>query len=235
MNKLIRNTLAFAAAAQMVIAGASSASAQSNLDCLGAVSNITVFNVLVQPGDNCSLTNVTVLGNVEVKDALVDPVTGEIIRTVLTVSGGSIAGSVIAEAESNVSLSGGSVAGEILGKQANSVSVSGVNNPGGIIAEETAALVVSGTTTTKIEALKGGSATITGNTINGGIKFEELIGAVSASGNSVNGNFEAYKNIGGADFTNNSSTGNMQCKENDPAPTGSGNTATSKEDQCAGL
>jgi hypothetical protein len=36
-------------------------------------------------------------------------------------------------------------------------------------------------------------------------------------------------------FNSNTITGNMQCKENRLAPTGSGNTAAIKEDQCAAL
>jgi hypothetical protein len=40
-------------------------------------------------------------------------------------------------------------------------------------------------------------------------------------------------NRGGLLIQDNSMLGNPQCKEYRPAPVGSGNTAASKEDQCA--
>jgi hypothetical protein len=60
--------IALAVATQMAFAGATVALAQANIDCIGAVSNTTVFNVIVQPGFVCTLTNVAVLVNVEVKE-----------------------------------------------------------------------------------------------------------------------------------------------------------------------
>lgn len=57
-------------------------------------------------------------------------------------------------------------------------------------------------------------------------------GPLLAAGNRVNGNLQAFGNRGGVSLIGNAINGNLQCKENVPAPTGSGNTAASKEDQC---
>ena len=51
----------------------------------------------------------------------------------------------------------------------------------------------------------------------------------------MGGSLQAFKNYGGVALNRNRIKGNLQCKENIPAPTGSGNQAASKEDQCARL
>jgi hypothetical protein len=51
----------------------------------------------------------------------------------------------------------------------------------------------------------------------------------------LGGDLQAFKNLGGVSLVNNRMKGNLQCKENIPAPTGRGNQAASKEDQCARL
>jgi hypothetical protein len=48
-------------------------------------------------------------------------------------------------------------------------------------------------------------------------------------------NYQADENTGEATPIRNVIAENMQCKQNNPPPTGSGNTAGSKEDQGAGL
>jgi hypothetical protein len=226
MNKMTRGFIAFAVAAQLTITGAATAFAQVDITCVGSRSNQTVQNVIVPMGATFTLTGMRVLGNIEVK---------ELARA--TVRTSTVSGDIIAEQGSIARLVGGSVAGEVLGLAAQSINVSGGTViAGGILTEETAAVVVgTGTTAGNIEILKGGTATISGSRVNGSIKFEENRGRVAASSNQVAGNFEAYLNTGGAAFNSNRITGNMQCKDNLPAPTGRGNTAVSKEDQCARL
>ncbi|HMM84362.1 hypothetical protein [Azohydromonas sp.] len=51
----------------------------------------------------------------------------------------------------------------------------------------------------------------------------------------LGGNLQAFKNYGGLALANNRMKGNLQCKENIPSPTGGGNRAASKEDQCRRL
>jgi hypothetical protein len=63
-----------------------------------------------------------------------------------------------------------------------------------------------------------------------------MAGPVSATGNQVRGNIQVLFNRGGVALNGNvTNTGVMQCKENLPAPTGGGNVAAAKEDQCVGL
>lgn len=53
--------------------------------------------------------------------------------------------------------------------------------------------------------------------------------------NEVGDNLQFFKNTGMSDISGNTIGGNLQCKENAPPPTGTGNTAKQKEDECATL
>ena len=55
------------------------------------------------------------------------------------------------------------------------------------------------------------------------------------SGVFIRGDLQVFKNTGGILLTDNTIRQNLQCKENLPRPTGSGNRAGSKEDQCRRL
>lgn len=116
--------------------------------------------------------------------------------------------------------------------QASSVSVNG-----NLQAEGAAAVTVAGYSTFggSVQLVQGGSVSISRARINGDLQFESNQGAIAANANTIGGSLQAFQNIGGAVFTNNRMKGNMQCKENVPAPTGRGNVAASKEDQCARL
>ena len=56
-----------------------------------------------------------------------------------------------------------------------------------------------------------------------------------ANNNTVEANLQAVQNEGGVELTGNTIAENLQCKENNPPPTGGGNTAGDREDQCANL
>lgn len=86
-----------------------------------------------------------------------------------------------------------------------------------------------------VQIVQGGSASIEAARINGDILFDENNGPLLADRNVLGGNLQAFKNMGGVTLTGNRMKGNLQCKENIPAPTGGGNIATSKEDQCRRL
>ena len=53
--------------------------------------------------------------------------------------------------------------------------------------------------------------------------------------NTLLANFQANQNTGGLVIANNRIAQNLQCQANTPPPTGGGNTAGDKEDQCAAL
>lgn len=115
---------------------------------------------------------------------------------------------------------------------ANSVRVNG-----NIQAEGSASVTVQGNSRVggSVQIKQGGSASVRGARINGDLQFDEMRGALSASQNVIGGNLQAFKNTGGLVITNNRIAQNLQCKENNPPPTGGGNTAGSKEDQCEAL
>ena len=113
----------------------------------------------------------------------------------------------------------------------------GVRVNGNIQAEGAASVTVRSNSFVggSIQIKQGQRATINGTTINGDLQFDENRGVLSANNNHVGSNLQAFKNTGGLSITNNRMAQNLQCKENNPAPTGGGNTAGSKEDQCARL
>lgn len=86
-----------------------------------------------------------------------------------------------------------------------------------------------------VQIKQGGGASIAGTRIKGDLQFDENVMPLSASDNLIGGNLQAVKNFGGLTIERNVIDGALQCKENSPAPVGGGNSASSKEDQCARL
>ncbi len=86
-----------------------------------------------------------------------------------------------------------------------------------------------------IQVKQGQRATIARTTINGDLQFDANRGALAANNNVVGSNMQVVGNTGGVSLNNNRIAQNLQCKENSPPPTGGGNIAGDKEDQCARL
>lgn len=129
-------------------------------------------------------------------------------------------------------MNGGVVVGTGSSLQATRVSVNG-----NIQAEGARSVVVQGNSSVggSVQIVQGGAAKIDRVRINGDLLFDSNSGALSATRNNIGGNLQAFQNIGGVQISNNFIKANLQCKENTPAPTGGGNRASSKEDQCAAL
>ena len=127
--------------------------------------------------------------------------------------------------------------GSIVVGEGASLTATSVAITGNLQAEGAADVRVGGNSTFggSVQLVKGGSATLSRARINGDILFDENTGPLSATGNILGGNLQAFKNMGGVSLISNRMKGNLQCKENIPAPTGGGNQAASKEDQCARL
>lgn len=115
---------------------------------------------------------------------------------------------------------------------ADSVTVTG-----GVIADGAAELNISGASRVggSMQVQRGAGANLAGVSITGDLQFDAMTGPVNASNNRVTGNLQAMANRGGLALQDNRMGGVMQCKDNLPAPTGRGNVATLKEDQCLGL
>lgn len=87
-----------------------------------------------------------------------------------------------------------------------------------------------------VQIKQGKNASVLDAVINGSLQFEQNNGLFNLSRNIVGNNLQAFSNTGtGLTISKNTMNGNLQCKSNAPAPVGSGNIATIKEDQCAGL
>lgn len=81
----------------------------------------------------------------------------------------------------------------------------------------------------------GGLAKIVSTRINGDLQFDSNAARIVVRNSTVGANLQAVQNTGGVVLKGNTIAENLQCKENDPPPTGGGNTAGDKEDQCAAL
>jgi len=115
---------------------------------------------------------------------------------------------------------------------ANSVSINGNLQAEGSLSVQLRGLSTVGGS---VQIVQGGAARIEYASINGDLLFDSNGGFVQAVGNSIGGNLQAFQNTGGVRIAKNVIDGNLQCKANKPAPTGGGNQASSKEDQCAKL
>ncbi|MBA2617732.1 MAG: hypothetical protein H0U91_06120 [Rubrobacter sp.] len=83
--------------------------------------------------------------------------------------------------------------------------------------------------------LDDGSGKVLNSKVNGDLQFFSNEARMVAKGNTILANFQANQNTGGLVIQNNRIAENLQCQANNPPPTGSGNTAGDKEDQCAAL
>lgn len=138
-------------------------------------------------------------------------------------------------------LSNARVKGNVEVKTGSALTVSGPVYIGGNIQSEGSRSVrIEGSGVTvngnvQIKKVLEASGILPGTSIFGDFQYEENSGFLFASGSFVRGNFQVFKNSGGATIVNNTIRQNLQCKENWPAPTGDGNSAGDKEEQCAGL
>lgn len=108
---------------------------------------------------------------------------------------------------------------------------------GNLQAEGSTNVVIEGASSFggSVQIKQGNRATVRDARITGDLQFDGMAAPLLAEGNTIGGNLQAVGNRGGVELSLNRINGNLQCKENDPAPTGGGNRAASKEDQCASL
>lgn len=115
---------------------------------------------------------------------------------------------------------------------AKGVSINGnIQAEGARFVRITSSSIIGGS----VQVVQGYEGTIKNSRVNGDVQFDENTGPVTAVSNNVGGNMQVVANSGGVELINNQMKGNLQCKENSPPPTGYGNRAAGKEDQCARL
>jgi hypothetical protein len=83
--------------------------------------------------------------------------------------------------------------------------------------------------------LEGGFGNVSRTKVNGDVQYFSNEAKMAARDNTMLANLQVVGNSGGVTLTDNRISENMQCKENVPPPTGGGNRAGDKEDQCAAL
>ena len=83
--------------------------------------------------------------------------------------------------------------------------------------------------------LEDGTGRVLGSRINGDLQYFSNEARMVARGNTLLANLQANQNTGGLLIEDNRIAENLQCQANNPPPTGGGNTAGDKEDQCAAL
>jgi len=133
-------------------------------------------------------------------------------------------------------LNGTQVRGNIIVGTGATLRAKGVAVDGNLQAEGARSVTVtSGSVGGSVQIKQGGSASLSGVRIKADLQLESNRGKLTISKSRIGSNLQAFQNTGGLKLTNNWIAQNMQCKENNPPPTGGGNTAGDKEDQCAGL
>jgi hypothetical protein len=117
------------------------------------------------------------------------------------------------------------------------LSASGVRVNGNIQAEGVKAVYVNPGSVVEgnIQTKQGGSARIDRVDVLGDLQFEANNRTLCVTYTDVGGNLQVFLNTGGVTLLRNGIAENLQCKENRPRPTGGGNLAGDKEDQCARL
>ena len=135
-----------------------------------------------------------------------------------TMTATTIKGNIVVGTSATLSAVRVSVNGNIQAEGATRVSVGGNSSIGG-----------------SFQVVQGGAASLDRSRVNGGVLVDSNRGQIVITRNSVGASVQAFQNVGGVRIANNTLNGNLQCKENAPAPTGSGNRAALKEDQCANL
>jgi hypothetical protein len=164
------------------------------------------------------------------------PLTGNVTCVNLTI-GAIRLDSVIVPSGASCTLLGTILNGNLEVQATATAIAENVNITGGVTSDGAARLSISGASLVggSVQVQRGAGATLSGIGITGDLQIDAMAGPVVASANRVTGNLQAIGNRGGLTFNGNTMGGVMQCKENLPAPTGSGNSATLKEDQCRTL
>ena len=195
--------------------------------CNGTLGAVSVSEVFVPVGASCTLDGTRVRGDVKVaRDGSVSAI------------GARIEGNIEAEDARRVSTSASTVVdGDVQAKRRAVVEVANTTITGNLQVEEAgASLLASGNRITgDVQVKKAESASIATTFVRGDLQLEENRGMLSVVGADVRGDLQVVKNRGGAQLVNNRVSQTLECKENAPAPTGSGNVAGEKKEQCRAL
>jgi len=138
-----------------------------------------------------------------------------------TLNGTKVKGTIKVERGARLFANGVSVVGNIQSEGFQTVSVKEGSTVGGSVQLE--------------NGQRDGLGRIASTRINGDLQFFSNRARMVTRGNTILANVQAVSNTGGFVIQNNRISENLQCKQNSPPPTGGGNVAGDKEDQCAKL
>lgn len=134
-------------------------------------------------------------------------------------------------------LIGSRVEGTVTIERGAFLEATGVSVDGNIQSEGAANVLVDGQSIVdgSIQLEQGQSATLLDVQVNSDIQLISNAGFLRVERNRVGGNIQVRQNTGGVTLVSNTAVGNLECQANQPPPTGSGNVAATKEDQCSAL
>jgi hypothetical protein len=219
--------IAIATALGFLLATVPVASAQNTTQCTGTLSDGSTINgnLVVPPNASCTLTNVTVIGNVQVGVGAALSVFPGPMQAV-TIDGNITADQCnVVEIDNNSGLGVTSVEGNMNIQNCKNGSGSGYQGPN---------VTISGNFVCANTPFCGASSGV----VQGNLTVDNnLLGEVS--GNQVSGNVDVSGNSPfGITVAGNTIGGNLRCSNNKPAPVDDNNPNTvsgHKLDQCAGL
>ena len=167
---------------------------------------------------------------------LTPPLSGNVTCVGLTIGAVQL-DSVIVPAGASCTLVGTRLNGNLEVGASSRLSADSVSVTGGLVSDGAQSLTISGTSSFggSVQVQRGLAANLLGLSASGDLQIDSMQGPVVATNNRISGNAQVMANRGGVQLSTNRFGGVMQCKDNLPAPTGSGNVATLKQDQCLQL
>ena len=138
-----------------------------------------------------------------------------------TLNGTRVEGTLKVERDAKLYANGVRVIGNVQSEGFQTVSIKDGSRVGGSVQLE--------------NGNSGGTGKVISSRINGDLQFFSNEARMVAQGNTILANLQVVSNTGGVVIKNNTISENLQCKQNNPPPTGGGNTAGDKEDQCRKL
>lgn len=201
-------------------------------NCNGAYTGTYTGNLTVSPGQSCTFTNGGVTGNLTQTGGTVLLQNNSFVDGNVTTSGGnlSISNSTLGH---NLTIQGGgsfsigpavSIAGNLT--MQNIPTSAGLNQVCGASVMRNLTLQNSGTPT------QIGAAGCPGNAVGKNITVQNNTGSTTIDSNTVNWDLTDQNNTGASQVFTNAITKSLLCSGNS-AITGGGNTASSKQGQCA--
>lgn len=202
----------------------------SSTTCNGTYSGIFKGNLTISAGQNCVFVSGGPTGNVTNNGGT------------LALSNSSVGGNVVenkgslslmtSKVSGNVQIAGGTFTinpGTVIG---GNLQVQGLSS--GVGQNQVCGTVVHGDLVVQQNgtAVVVGTPSCAGNSVGGNLEVQSNSGTTAMGGNTVSGNLQDNSNKGATQVFNNTIHGTLQCQQNSTI-TGGGNTAKSKQGQCA--